>query len=164
MPVQEAPHLRVGLPVHLVDDAGRLALHREAVLRLALGGRGDPVGAGQGEPRASRAASGPSSSSARGSCGRETPALTVPFVAVNRVNGQYFAFVAESGEGGKTVARQRAVELGAVVGNDYVVRSGLKAGEKLIVSGVQKIADGAPVQITAPQAPASPAAPGGKGE
>jgi hypothetical protein len=54
-----------------------------------------------------------------------------------------------------------------VVGNDYVVKSGLTAGEKLIVSGVQKIGDGAPVKIGAPGAPlapTSPAAPGGKGE
>ena len=94
----------------------------------------------------------------------ESPSLTVPFVAVSRVNGQYFAFVAETGEGGKSVARQRAVDLGAVVGNDYIVKSGLKPGEKLIVSGVQKIGDGAPVQIGAPPAPASSAAPAGKGE
>jgi hypothetical protein len=94
----------------------------------------------------------------------ETPALTVPFVAVNRVNGQYFAFVAEDGEGGKLVARQRQVDLGALVGNEYVVKSGLKAGEKLIVSGVQKIADGAPVTIAAPPAAAASAAPAGKGE
>jgi membrane fusion protein (multidrug efflux system) len=42
-----------------------------------------------------------------------------------------------------------------MVGNDYVVRSGLKAGEKLIVSGVQKIRDGAPVATSAPAAPAA---------
>ena len=59
------------------------------------------------------------------------------------------------------MARQRAVEPGAVVGNDYVVKSGLKAGEKLIVSGVQKIRDGAPVTIGARAAAAAPA--GGKG-
>jgi membrane fusion protein (multidrug efflux system) len=47
-----------------------------------------------------------------------------------------------------TVAHQRGVQLGPVVGNDYVVESGLKAGDKLIVSGVQKVADGAPVQVT----------------
>ena len=94
----------------------------------------------------------------------EAPGLTVPVVAVNRVNGQYFAFVAESGPGGQTVARQRAVELGAVVGNDYVVKSGLKAGEKLIVSGVQKIArrraggDRGAVR----RAPPPPAAPAGR--
>jgi len=53
-----------------------------------------------------------------------------------------------------------------VVGNDYVLKSGLKAGEKLIVSGVQKIRDGAPVTISAAGAPArtSPAEPGGKGQ
>ena len=77
----------------------------------------------------------------------EAPALTAPVVALNRINGQFFAYVAEAGEGGKTVARQRAVEPGPIVGNDYVVKSGLKPGEKLIVSGVQKIRDGSPVTI-----------------
>jgi membrane fusion protein (multidrug efflux system) len=42
-----------------------------------------------------------------------------------------------------------------VVGNDYVVSSGLKPGEKLIVSGVQKIRDGSPVNATAPAPPPS---------
>jgi multidrug efflux pump subunit AcrA (membrane-fusion protein) len=97
----------------------------------------------------------------------QKPALTIPIVAVNRINGQFFAYVAESGEGGKKVVRQRAIETGPVVGNDYVVKSGLKAGETLIVSGVQKIGDGAPVNVSpagSSPAPASPAAPGGKGE
>ena len=76
------------------------------------------------------------------------PGLTVPVVAVNRVNGEYFAFVAESGPNGSTVAHQRGVRLGAVVGNAYVVESGLKPGDRLIVSGIQKIADGAPVRVT----------------
>ena len=61
------------------------------------------------------------------------------------------------------MARQRAVEPGPMVGNDYVVKSGLKAGEKLIVSGVQKIRDGAPVTIRRRRAAAA-AAPGGKGQ
>jgi multidrug efflux pump subunit AcrA (membrane-fusion protein) len=82
-------------------------------------------------------------------------------VALNRINGQFFAYVAEPGEGGATVARQRAVEPGPLVGNDYVVKSGLKAGEKLIVSGVQKVRDGAPVQVGAPAPPPAAAAPGG---
>jgi multidrug efflux pump subunit AcrA (membrane-fusion protein) len=75
------------------------------------------------------------------------PGLTVPLVAVTRVNGQYFVYVIEQGEGGMRIARQRAVELGPIVGNDYVVDSGLKAGEQLIVSGVQKIGDGMPVNV-----------------
>jgi membrane fusion protein (multidrug efflux system) len=91
----------------------------------------------------------------------------VPVVALDRINGQFFAYVAESGPDGSAVARQRAVEPGAVVGNDYVVKSGLEAGEQLIVAGVQKVRDGAPVKITvaSPSPPAtSPAAAEGKGE
>ena len=73
------------------------------------------------------------------------PVLTVPVVAVNRLAGQYFVFVAESGPQG-TVARQKPVTLGAVVGDEYIVRAGLKAGEQVIVSNIQKIGDGAPVK------------------
>ena len=36
---------------------------------------------------------------------------------------------------GKTVAHQRPLQLGEITGNDYVVRSGLKAGDQVIVSG-----------------------------
>jgi RND family efflux transporter MFP subunit len=74
------------------------------------------------------------------------PGLTVPVVAVSRVSGQFFAFVAEQADG-KTVARQRPLQLGGIYGNDYTVISGLKAGDQLIVSGGQSLADGAPVKI-----------------
>jgi len=75
------------------------------------------------------------------------PALTVPVVAVNRVSGQYFVFVAEQAKNG-AIARQKPVTVGEVIGDDYVVRSGLKAGEQVIVSNLQKIGDGAPVKPT----------------
>lgn len=73
------------------------------------------------------------------------PVLTVPVVAVTRLAGQYFVFVAEGGEKGM-VARQKPVTLGNVVGDDYIVRTGLKPGEQVIVSNIQKIGDGAPVK------------------
>ena len=76
---------------------------------------------------------------------RNTPGLTVPITAVTRVSGQYFCFVAEQGPNG-LVARQRPVQVGELVGNDYVVTGGVKAGEQVIVSGIQKIGDGAPVK------------------
>lgn len=85
------------------------------------------------------------------------PALTVPVVAVNRLGGQYFVFVAEpAGQG--HVARQKPVVFGEIVGDDYVVRSGLKPGEQIIVSNLQKIGDGAPVRITPADAPTPAAA------
>lgn len=68
----------------------------------------------------------------------------VPVVAVSRVGGQYFAFVAENDKG-KLVAHQKAVRIGEMTGNDYVVLDGIKAGDKVIVSGVQFLVDGAAV-------------------
>lgn len=73
------------------------------------------------------------------------PTLAVPIVAVSRLAGQYFVFVAEEGQQG-VVARQKPVTLGEVSGEDYLVRGGLKAGERVIVSNVQKLGDGAPVK------------------
>ena len=77
---------------------------------------------------------------------RNQPAVTIPVTAVQRISGRYFCFVAESGEGGALVARQRPIEVGEVVGNEYVVTSGLKAGDRVITSGIQKIGNGAPVR------------------
>ena len=73
------------------------------------------------------------------------PAIAVPVVAVNRISGQYFVFVAEQGQGG-TVARQKPVTVGELIGDSYIVRSGVKEGEKLIVSNIQKLQDGVPVK------------------
>ena len=73
------------------------------------------------------------------------PALAVPVVAVNRIAGQHFVFVAEPAQQG-FVARQKPVTVGTVTGDDYIVRGGLAAGDRVIVSNVQKIGDGAPVK------------------
>lgn len=161
IPVQQAPRLRLGLPVRLVNDAGAtIATERVNFIAAAVDDATQtvlvktPLTAGR-EFRADQ--------SVRAVVVFETaPGVTVPVVAVLRVNGQFFVFVAEGGERGGLVARQRAVVLGDVVGSEYVVRSGLKAGEKLIAGGIQKIGDGAPV-MTLPSAPgpAGPPAAGG---
>jgi RND family efflux transporter MFP subunit len=69
----------------------------------------------------------------------------VPILAVSRLAGQYFAFVAEPQNGGSFVARQKALTVGQTVGNNYEVQAGLKPGDKVIVSGTQFLMDGAPV-------------------
>jgi len=93
---------------------------------------------------------------------RSVPGLTVPITSVIRIGGQYFCYVAESGPQGALVAKQRPITVGPVAGNDYVVLKGLNVGENLIVSGVQKIGDGAPVRAEAAASEAAPAAPQGK--
>ncbi len=68
----------------------------------------------------------------------------VPVTAISRVSGQTFAFVAEKSSN-QTVARQRALRLGDIVGNDYVVLEGIQGGDKVVVSGVQMLTDGMPI-------------------
>lgn len=81
---------------------------------------------------------------------KTTEGLVVPVTAVVRISGQYFAFVAEettAPDGGSSlVARQRPIEVGAIAGNNYIVRSGLEPGDRIVVSGAQKLVDGAPMQ------------------
>jgi RND family efflux transporter MFP subunit len=74
------------------------------------------------------------------------PGVTIPVIAVTRISGQFFAFVAEQ-DNGKLVARQRPLQLGEITGNDYTVLAGLKAGEQVVVSGGQNLADGMPIRI-----------------
>jgi RND family efflux transporter MFP subunit len=145
IPVQQAMQLKPGIPVRLVDDAGA-PLTSEAInfvsptvdtatqtvlakipLKASTGFRTSQFVRAQVIWSAD-------------------PGVTIPVTAVTRINGQFFAFVAEAGTGGALVARQRAVTLGRVIGSDYVVLAGLKPGEKLIASGIQKIGDGAPVK------------------
>jgi RND family efflux transporter MFP subunit len=106
--------------------------------------------------------------------------LVVPVTAVLRINGQFFAFVAEeAGKGGQgarggqdqtgrgappasgLVARQRAITVGPIVGDSYPVRSGISSGDRVIVSGVQRLADGAPISPTAASPQTTTAAPPG---
>jgi RND family efflux transporter MFP subunit len=73
------------------------------------------------------------------------PTPTVPVLAVTRIGGQSFVYVATQADNG-TIARQRAVTLGDTIGNDYAVTGGLKPGDKVITSGTQFLIDGAPIQ------------------
>jgi len=154
VPVHSAPNLKVGLPIRLVTDTGELlATTRAAFVSPSVDDTTQtvlvkaPIESRGGTFRADQFVRARIVFSL-------TEGLTIPVVAVNRVNGQYFVFVAEGGDKGM-VARQRSVTLGPVMGNSYLVVAGLKAGEKLIVSGIQKIGDGAPVQPAAPGPPKS---------
>ena len=72
----------------------------------------------------------------------------IPVLAVQRINGQYFAFVVE-GSGKSQVAHQKILRLGEMTGNDYEVLDGLKPGDHVVVEGAQNLVDGAPVTESA---------------
>ena len=153
VPVQEAPRLKVGLPVQLLDESGKIiGTERITFISPSVDDTTQTV-------LVKTAVGAPGLRSAQFVRARviwsTSPALTVPIVAVSRISGQFFVFVAEPANGG-LVARQRPVAVGPLSGNDYVITGGLKPGDKVIVAGVQKIADGAPVSAAPPAPPKQP--------
>ncbi|MEN3167171.1 efflux RND transporter periplasmic adaptor subunit [Gluconobacter sp. OJB] len=83
--------------------------------------------------------------------------LLVPQVAVARdAKGNPFVMVVD----GENKVSQRSIQVLRTVGESWLVSDGLKEGEKVIVSGLQKVQPGA--KVTPHEAP--PAAPAGKAE
>lgn len=79
-------------------------------------------------------------------------ALLVPQRAVQELQGSYR--IAVVGEDNKVTLR--VVKPGARIGNLWVIDEGLNAGERVVIEGLQKIRDGAPVNPKpAPAADAS---------
>jgi RND family efflux transporter MFP subunit len=145
VPVERAPQLRRGLEVALLDGDGGVSCETsvsfispsvdtstQTVLVKA------PVRCEGDAHRTSEYVR------ARVIWGR-TPRPLVPVLAVSRINGQPFVFVAQA-QDAHAVARQVAVRLGDTFGNDYAVLDGVRAGDQLIVTGTQILVDGMPVQ------------------
>ncbi|MBN3905453.1 MAG: efflux RND transporter periplasmic adaptor subunit [Nostoc sp. NMS1] len=96
----------------------------------------------------------------------ERPGILIPVTAVSRLGGETFVFVAEApkekkaeapaekkaeapaekkAEAPSLVAQQKPVKLGVIEGNNYQVIEGLKAGDKIVVSGILNLTNGAPI-------------------
>jgi membrane fusion protein (multidrug efflux system) len=72
-------------------------------------------------------------------------ALLVPQQGISRdPKGQAFAMVLDD-EG---IVEQRPVEMYQAIGDKWLVKNGLEAGERVIVEGLQKIRAGEPAQVT----------------
>lgn len=71
-------------------------------------------------------------------------ALLVPQVAVAQdSNGKYVMVVDDN-----NVAQQRYIQLGDSYEDNYIVNSGIEPGEKIVISGVQKVSNGQSVKST----------------
>jgi RND family efflux transporter MFP subunit len=69
-------------------------------------------------------------------------ALMVPQLAVNEIQGTYQVAVVGSGN----IVEIRPVTVGPRVGPEWVITNGLKAGEQIVVQGMQKVRPGGVVQ------------------
>lgn len=147
VPLDRSPDLRVGLPVQMLDSQGNVtATNPISFVSPRVDDRTQTVLVKAWLRDAPAALRTQQFSRAR-IVWSTTPGLTVPITAVTRVSGRHFCFVAEPAEGGNgLVAKQRPIEVGELIGNEYVVVSGLKPGERVITSGLQKIGNGAPVR------------------
>jgi len=146
VPVGHSRGLRVGLPVKLVNESGEL-LANTAITFVSP--QVDPdtqtVLAKAAMPNANAQTRLRISQQVRAQVKwGQREGTTIPFLNITRINGQYFAFVAENAGKGM-VAKQKLVRIGDNIGNNVEVLDGIKPGDHLIVSGTQFLQDGAPV-------------------
>jgi RND family efflux transporter MFP subunit len=145
VPIDRAPELRIGLPVQILDPEGEvLSTNPISFVSPRVDDATQTVLVKSVLREAPRSLRVQQFARAR-IIWSMAPGLTVPLTAVTRISGRHFCFVAEQGQNG-LVARLKPIEVGELLGNDYIVRAGLKAGDRIIINGIQKLADGAPVK------------------
>lgn len=78
--------------------------------------------------------------------GEKDGVFLIPQTSVLTGEQGKFVFVAEKDKEGKTMATVRPIEVGGWQGQDWVVLSGLKAGDQVIIDNLIKVRPGAPVE------------------
>jgi membrane fusion protein, multidrug efflux system len=84
-------------------------------------------------------------------------AVLVPTVAIAADQQSRYVMVVDE----QSIARRRTIETGSIQGDQTVIRSGVKAGDRVIVSGLQRVRPNSPVKI-AGEAPTSRTQPAAK--
>lgn len=86
--------------------------------------------------------------------GRSDNVLTLPRVAISYAPYGDAVFVLMM-QDGKTIVQQRQVKTGAVIGDRVIIDQGLKAGERVVLTGQVKLRNGMAVQIDNTVVPAA---------
>lgn len=145
VPIEKSAQLRMNLPVEIVDGSGNpLATSRVTFISPQVDTATQTVLAKATIANSKESLRTAQFIRARVVWGSEQKPV-VPVVAVSRIGGLYFAFVAEPDQKGGYVVHQKPLQIGQIVGNDYVVLDGVKPGDKVVVSGTQFLIDGIPV-------------------
>jgi membrane fusion protein (multidrug efflux system) len=74
--------------------------------------------------------------------GARADSILVPERAIAELQGKTFVWVI----GSDNNATQRAVKVGNQIGENFLILEGLKSGERIVVEGLQKVREGAPVK------------------
>jgi len=151
VPLNQAKQLRLGLLVQMLDAqgkptaGGRISFispnaspdSQTVLVKATFGNAGGPLLNRQSVPTRV--------------IWDQRPGILIPVTAVSPIGGETFVFVAQAAENPKPgmptlVAQQKPVKLGAIEGNNYQVVEGLKPGEKIVVSGILNLTNGAPIK------------------
>ena len=149
VPQERAAELRQGMPVELVDNQGKILgrsqvffispnvnQNTQSILIKALFNNSD------NQLRADEYVR------ARVIWERRSGVL-IPATSIVRLAGETFVYVAKKPDDSQgkpgLVAKQKRVKLGNIRGNNYQVLEGLRQGERIIVSGILNLRDGAPI-------------------
>ncbi len=145
VPTERASLVRQGLPVEILDSSGKtLVKSKISFLSPQVDNGLQSILAKAEIPRTAELLRNQQLVNARVTWST-APAPVVPVLAVSLIGGQTFVYLAAP-KGDGYVAHQVAVTLGETVGNTYPVLAGLKPGDKVIVSGLQFLQEGAPVK------------------
>lgn len=147
LPAERAMQVRIGLPVDILDASGGILAHTSISFLSPQVDNGLQSILVKAEiPHTTQRLRNLQLVNARVTW-KTSSQPVVPVLAVVRVGGQPFVYVATpSRHGNGYVAHQVAVTLGETVDNNYPVLSGLKPGDKVILSGIQFLQEGVPVQ------------------
>jgi len=145
IPTERAADVRSGLPVEILDTAGKvLAKSKISFLSPQVDNGLQSILAKAEIPRTPDLLRNQQLVKARITWST-SPAPVIPVLAVSLIGGQSFVFVATP-KGNGYIAHQVPVTLGETVDNNYPVLGGLKPGDKVILSGLQFLQEGAPVK------------------
>ncbi|WP_414543168.1 efflux RND transporter periplasmic adaptor subunit [Nostoc sp. CCY0012] len=150
VPFHEAERLRVGLPVEILDAEGKpAATGKVSFISPNINANTQNIVAKATFVNAQNQILNRLNVQAK-VIWSERPGILVPTAAISRMGGQNFVFVAQAPAETKPgmpnlVAQQKPVKLGAIEGNNYQVLEGLEAGDKIVVSGILNLTNGAPI-------------------
>ncbi|MFN6463873.1 MAG: efflux RND transporter periplasmic adaptor subunit [Nostoc sp. DedVER02] len=149
VPLQQGPQLRKGMPVEVMNTQGQ-KLGRSRVFFIAPTANNETQGIlikalfdnPNGQLHADQLVR------AR-LFWNQRPGILIPTTAMTRVGGDTFVYVVEtetSPQGvSQQVARQKRVKLGEIKDNNYQVIEGLQPEDKVIISGLLNLKDGAAI-------------------
>ncbi len=149
VPIENSSQLKIGLPVEIIDSSGNAnpksqinfispQVNQQGIIVKAIVDNNKNFRTNQ--------------MVAVRLIWEQKPAILIPVESVSRIGGKSIVFIVKeqkesSGSNGSTsVAESRLVELGNIQGKQYPVVSGLKVGEKVIVSNISNLSNDISIQ------------------